>query len=49
LIITEFAVFSVKPAGGLSLVELMGTSTVADVRARTGACFEIELAGGTAC
>jgi 3-oxoacid CoA-transferase B subunit len=49
LIITELAVFSVRPAGGLTLVELMGTATVADVRARTGAPFGVEFASGAAC
>jgi len=49
LIITELAVFSVKPASGLTLLELMGTATVAEVRARTGAHFGVELAGGAAC
>ncbi len=49
LIITELAVFSVKPDSGLTLVELMGTATVAEVHARTGAPFGIELTGGAAC
>jgi len=49
LIITELAVFSVKPASGLTLIELMGTATVSDVRTRTGAHFGVELACGAAC
>jgi len=33
----------VKPTSGLTLVELMGTATVAEIRARTGAHFNVEL------
>jgi 3-oxoacid CoA-transferase B subunit len=49
LIITDLAVFSVKPVSGLMLVELMGPATVADVRARTGTHFDVELVRGAAC
>jgi len=49
LIITDLAVFSVKPVTGLTLVELMGLATVADIRVRTGTHFGVELDRGAAC
>lgn len=45
LIITDLCVFEVKPSGGLVLIELHPGSavTVDDIRAKTGAPFEIAL------
>ncbi|HVU18762.1 MAG TPA: 3-oxoacid CoA-transferase [Candidatus Didemnitutus sp.] len=43
LIITDLAVFTVKPGGGLVLTELMPGATVDTVRAKTGAPFETAL------
>ncbi|HEY4302021.1 MAG TPA: 3-oxoacid CoA-transferase [Candidatus Didemnitutus sp.] len=43
LIITDLAVFTVQPAGGLVLTELQAGATLDDVRARTGAPFETAL------
>jgi 3-oxoacid CoA-transferase len=43
LIITDLAVFTVKPGGGLVLTELMPGATLDDVRAKTGTPFETAL------
>ena len=43
LIITELAVFEVKPGGGLILTELMSDASVDDIRAKTGAPFDVAL------
>jgi hypothetical protein len=43
LIITDLCVFEVKEGGGLVLVELHPGITVDDVRAKTGAPFEVRL------
>src|SRR3954467_7007813 len=43
LIITELAVFEVKDGGGLRLIELLSDATVDDIRAKTGAPFEVAL------
>jgi 3-oxoacid CoA-transferase len=43
LIITELAVFEVKPGGGLVLIELQPGANVDDVRAKTGAPFGVAL------
>jgi 3-oxoacid CoA-transferase B subunit len=43
LIITELAVFEVKPGGRLVLIELQPGANVDDVRAKTGAPFEVAL------
>jgi 3-oxoacid CoA-transferase len=45
LIITELAVFEVKEGGGLILIELQPGATVDDIRAKTGAPFEVALKG----
>ncbi len=44
LIITDLAVFDVKPGGGLVLTELHPGVTLDDVRAKTGCSFEVALA-----
>jgi 3-oxoacid CoA-transferase len=41
LIITELAVFEVKPGGGLVLIELQPGANLDDVRAKTGAPFAV--------
>jgi 3-oxoacid CoA-transferase len=43
LIITELCVFEVKRGGGLVLTELHPGVTVEDVRAKTGAPFDVAL------
>jgi 3-oxoacid CoA-transferase len=43
LIITDLCVFEVKPGGGLILIELHPGVTEEDVRAKTGAPFEVAL------
>lgn len=43
LIITDLCVFEVKPGGGLVLTELHPGVTLDDVRAKTGAPFEVKL------
>ncbi len=43
LIITDLCVFSVKPAGGLTLLELHPGVTLEDVKGKTGAPFEVAL------
>jgi len=43
LIITELCVFEVKEGGGLVLTELLSDATVDDIRAKTGAPFEVAL------
>jgi 3-oxoacid CoA-transferase len=43
LIITELAVFQVKSGGGLVLTEVHGEASVDDIRAKTGAPFEVAL------
>ena len=43
LIITDLCVFEVKEGGGLVLIELHPGVTVEDVRAKTGAPFEVNL------
>jgi 3-oxoacid CoA-transferase len=45
LIITELAVFEVKDGGGLVLTELLSDASVEDIRAKTGAPFEVALKG----
>jgi 3-oxoacid CoA-transferase len=47
LIITDLCVFEVKPGGGLILTELHpgSTVTVDDIRAKTGAPFDVALKG----
>jgi 3-oxoacid CoA-transferase len=45
LIITDLCVFEVKPGGGLVLIELHPGVTEEDVRAKTGAPFEVALKG----
>jgi 3-oxoacid CoA-transferase len=45
LIITDLCVFEVKPGGGLVLIELHPGVTVDDVRAKTGAPFDVALKG----
>jgi 3-oxoacid CoA-transferase len=43
LIITELAVFEVKDGGGLVLTELLSDAGVDDIRAKTGAPFNVAL------
>ncbi|MGI8437382.1 MAG: 3-oxoacid CoA-transferase [Chthoniobacterales bacterium] len=43
LIITDLCVFEVKEGGGLVLIELHGDATEDDIRAKTGAPFEVAL------
>ncbi len=43
LIITDLCVFEVKEGGGLVLTELHGDATEDDIRAKTGASFEVTL------
>ncbi|MDQ3199870.1 MAG: 3-oxoacid CoA-transferase subunit B [Verrucomicrobiota bacterium] len=43
LIITDLCVFEVKEGGGLVLTELHGDATEDDIRAKTGAPFEVAL------
>ena len=43
LIITDVAVFEVKPGGGLVLTEIHSDATVDDIRAKTGAPFDVAL------
>jgi 3-oxoacid CoA-transferase len=43
LIITDLCVFEVKPDGGLVLTEIHSEATVDEVRAKTGALFEVKL------
>lgn len=43
MIITELAVFKVKPAGGLVLIELQAGEELDTVRARTGCDFEVAI------
>jgi 3-oxoacid CoA-transferase len=43
LIITDLCVFEVKEGGGLVLIELHPGVTEEDVRAKTGAPFEVAL------
>src|SRR3954468_2525072 len=45
LIITELAVFEIKPGGGLVLIELQPGASVDDIRAKTGAPFAVALRG----
>jgi 3-oxoacid CoA-transferase len=45
LIITDLCVFEVKPGGGLVLTEIHSNATVDDIRAKTGAPFEVALKG----
>jgi 3-oxoacid CoA-transferase len=45
LIITELAVFEVKEGGGLRLIELLSDASVEDIRAKTGAPFDVALQG----
>ncbi len=45
LIITDLCVFAVKPGGGLVLTELHPGTTLDDVKAKTGAPFEVALRG----
>ncbi|MDQ6859886.1 MAG: CoA transferase subunit B [Verrucomicrobiota bacterium] len=47
LIITELAVFEVKDGGGLVLTELLSDASVDDIRAKTGAPFDVELKEGS--
>lgn len=43
VIVTELAVFRVKPEGGLVLVDLLGETTLDEVQAKTEAGFETRL------
>lgn len=43
VIVTELAVFRVKPEGGLVLVDLLGKTTLDEVQAKTEAGFETRL------
>jgi 3-oxoacid CoA-transferase len=43
LIITDLCVFEVKEGGGLVLTEIHSNATVDDIRAKTGAPFEVKL------
>jgi 3-oxoacid CoA-transferase len=43
LIITDLCVFDVKQDGGLVLIELHPGVTVDDIRAKTGAPFDVAL------
>ena len=43
LIITDLCVFEVKPGGGLRLLELHPGVTLDEVRAKTGAPFDVAL------
>src|SRR5262249_35038513 len=43
LIITDLCVFEVKDGGGLVLTEIHSNATVDDIRAKTGAPFEVAL------
>jgi len=43
LIITDLCVFQVKEGGGLVLTEIHSNATVDDIRAKTGAPFEVAL------
>ena len=43
LIITDLCVFEVQPGGGLVLTEIHSDATVDDIRAKTGAPFEVAL------
>ena len=43
MIITELAVFKVKPTGGLVLIELHEGVDIETVRAKTGWDFEVAL------
>ena len=43
LIITDLCVFEVKPGGGLVLTEIHSDATVDEIRAKTGAPFEVKL------
>jgi 3-oxoacid CoA-transferase len=43
LIITDLCVFEVKPGGGLLLTEIHGSASLDDIRAKTGAPFEVAL------
>ena len=43
LIITDLCVFEVKEGGGLVLTELHPGATVDDIRAKTGALFDVAL------
>ena len=45
LIITDLCVFEVKQGGGLVLIELHPGVTVDDIRAKTGAPFDVALKG----
>ena len=45
MIITDLAVFTVRPTGGLVLRELQDGVTLETVRERTGCSFAVELAG----
>jgi len=47
LIITDLAVFEVKEGGGLVLIELQPGANVDDVRAKTGAPFDVALKTGS--
>jgi 3-oxoacid CoA-transferase len=43
LIITDLCVFEVKQGGGLVLTEIHSDATVDDIRAKTGAPFDVAL------
>jgi 3-oxoacid CoA-transferase len=43
LIITDLCVFEVKQGGGLVLTEIHSNATVDEIRAKTGAPFEVKL------
>jgi 3-oxoacid CoA-transferase len=43
LIITDLCVFEVKEGGGLILIEIHSNATVDEIKAKTGAPFEVAL------
>jgi 3-oxoacid CoA-transferase len=45
MIITDLAVFEIRPGGGLTLIEMHPGVTLEDVTATTGAPFTVALAG----
>jgi 3-oxoacid CoA-transferase len=45
LIITDLAVFEVRPSGGLVLIEIQEGSSLDEIRAKTGAPFDVALRG----
>jgi 3-oxoacid CoA-transferase subunit B len=47
LVVTELGVFSIDGRDGLTLIELMESVTLDQVRERTGAPFAVRLAAAT--